>query len=239
LTTHTLQPETSQRLTTAIIANMPHTAWEHLAAAKRSSVIKAIPTVWRLPPEQISSDCPATLHIPVRYLSEDERIMTETAPMDTLANIHAGIWSSEDVVRAYCHRAAICHQLVNCLTEVLFEEALDVARSLDRHYRETGGLKGPLHGLPVSFMDRFRIAGTETAAGFISWLGPKETVETESLIVRYMRRLGAVPFCKTNVPQSMSLAETTNNIHGSTRNPHSRGLSSGGAAGGMIAEHDA
>ena len=214
---------------------MPHAAWENRAATKRASVLKAIPSTWLIPPKQVPTerDGIAVTDVPARYLSEDELMMTETAPMDMLAQIHAGLWSCEDVVRAYSHRAAICHQFVNCLTEVLFEQAIVTARGLDEYRRRTGGLKGPLHGLPISFMDRFRVDETETAAGFVSWLGPKETDATESLIVRHMRALGAVPFCKTNVPQSMSLAETTNNIHGSTRNPHSGLLSSGGAAGGM------
>lgn len=212
----------------------PHIAWENKATAKRAAILKAIPQDWLLPFDQVllRHTCPSVVDLPRNYLSEDEVVITETDPMDTLANIHAGVWSCEEVVRAYCHRAAVCHQLVNCLTEILFEEAIGIARQLDLYHRETGGLKGPLHGLPISFMDRFRLAGTETAAGFISWLGPKETHATESLIVRHMRSLGAVPFCKTNVPQSMSLAETTNNIHGSTRNPYSPFLSSGGAAGG-------
>ncbi|KIW95237.1 uncharacterized protein Z519_03821 [Cladophialophora bantiana CBS 173.52] len=213
---------------------MPLVAWENRAAAKRASLLKAIPSIWHVPPDQIpvGDGSPAVIDMPGKYLSEDEFTITETAPMDTLAHIHAGIWSCEDVVSAYCHRAALCHQFANCLTEVLFEEAVKTARELDQYRRETGGLKGPLHGLPVSFMDRFRVSGTETAAGFISWLGPKETDVTESLIVRHMRALGAIPFCKTNMPQSMMLAETANNIHGCTNNPYSALLSSGGAAGG-------
>ena len=214
---------------------MPPSAWENRATTKRASVLKAIPATWLLAPGQTppQTNSGPVLEMPSRYLSVDELDITETPPMHTLAHIHAGIWSSEDVVRAYCHRAAICHQVVNCLTEVIFEEALATARELDLYQLQTGGLKGPLHGLPVSFMDRFRIAGTETGAGFVSWLGPKETEATESLIVRHMRKLGAVPFCKTIVPQSMSLAESSNNIHGKTRNPYAASLSSGGAAGGM------
>ncbi|KIW12957.1 hypothetical protein PV08_08144 [Exophiala spinifera] len=208
-------------------------SWESRAAAKRASVLSAIPSPWRIPNGQVPTvkDCSNVMEIPRRYLSQEELTITETPPMDTLVHIHAGIWSAEAVVRAYCHRAAIAHQLVNCLTDAFFDTAISAAMQLDQYYRETGSLKGPLHGLPVSFMDRFRITGRETAAGYVSWLGPTETAATESLIVRHMRSLGAIPFCKTNTPQSMMLAETTNNIHGSTHNPYNRMLSSGGAAG--------
>ncbi|KAJ9636581.1 hypothetical protein H2204_005181 [Knufia peltigerae] len=209
-------------------------SWESRAAAKRASVLSAIPSQWRIPKEQISTptECPNVMEIPRHYLSPEELTITETPPMDTLVHIHAGIWTAEEVMRAYCHRAAIAHQLVNCLTDAFFDTAISAAMQLDQYYRETGALKGPLHGLPVSFMDRFRITGRETAAGYVSWLGPTETTGTESLIVRHLRSLGAIPFCKTNTPQSMMLAETTNNIHGSTHNPYNRTLSSGGAAGG-------
>lgn len=215
---------------------MPHIAWENRAAAKRASLLKAIPARWHITregywPNQVSGM--RVLEMPDNHLSLRELEITETAAMDTLANLHTGVWSSEEVVRAYCHRAAVCHQLANCLTEVLFDEAIKDATAADQYRRDTGGgLRGPLHGLPMSFMDRFRIAGTETAAGFISWLGRKEDEATESLIVRHMRKLGAIPFCKTSVPQSMSLANTSNNIHGRTLNPYMGYLCSGGAAGG-------
>ena len=84
----------------------------------------------------------------------------------------------------------------------------------------------------MSFMDRYRVTGGETASGYVSWLGPRETPESESLIVQHMRQLGTIPFCKTNVPQSMMLAATDNNIIGCTLNPINRLLSAGGAAGG-------
>lgn len=160
-------------------------------------------------------------------------MITESNAVDILANIHAGVWTAEVVTNAFCHRAALAHQLINCLTEIVFEDALRQARALDQHQRETGSLIGPLHGLPMSFMDRFRVAGAETAAGFVAWLGKKEDLDSESVLVRQMRRLGAIPFCKTNLPMSMLLGETANNIVGSTANPYVGTLSSGGAAGGM------
>lgn len=172
--------------------------------------------------------------VPRTFLNERDITITESKPLELLANIHCGIWSAEVVMGAFCHRAVIAHQLVNCLTEILFEDAIQQARELDQYWQATGALKGALHGLPVSFMDRFRVAGAETGAGYIGWLGTKETLESESLIVKQMRGLGAIPFCKTNMPMSMMLAGTSNNIYGSTSNPYVKSLSSGGAAGGKM-----
>ena len=213
---------------------MPRVAWENRVRAKCASLYAAIPTKWRLKPTDIpsSNDTCDVGRLLRTFLTEPELAITETRPFDVLNNIHAGIWSARDIMEAYCHRAAVVHQLVNCLTEILFDTAMEQASQLDQHRLATGGLIGPLHGLPVSFMDRFRVAGAQTAAGYVGWLGETEDAESESHIVKQMRSLGAIPFCKTNMPMSMMLGETSNNITGSTFNPFVRSLSSGGAAGG-------
>lgn len=55
-----------------------------------------------------------------------------------------GSWTCEAVVRAFCKRAALATQLINCCTELMFEEALSQARDLDRWYADTGEFVGPL-----------------------------------------------------------------------------------------------
>lgn len=77
------------------------------------------------------------------------------------------------------------------------------AEALDAYYRREGKVVGPLHGLPVSLKDQFRVRGTETSLGYVAWLGKKETDETESWLVKQLRKLGAVVFAKTNVPTSL------------------------------------
>ena len=209
-------------------------AWSSSAAAKRNEVNNAIRPQWRL--TDLDLTAPAELRnvtqVARNYLTREECTITECDPLAILENIHTGVWTSVAVVTAFCHRAAIAHQVVNCLTEIAFDQAIETAKELDTLQQRTGNLKGPLHGLPVSFMDRFRVAGTGTAAGFVSWIGPRETPESESLIVKCMRRLGAVPLCKTIVPMSLMLGETSNNIMGRVMNPFARHLSAGGAAGG-------
>ena len=216
-------------------------AWETKANAKRKAQCRAIPAQWRiidfgrtLPPnlKNVTS-------VPERFLSGVETLTSETPVPSLLESLRTGVWSAEEVVTAYCHRAAIAHQLVNCPTEVSFTDAIKTAQELDHLSATTGQLKGPLYGLSVSFMDRFRVAGTDTAAGYIAWLGKPEISRSESLLVTVMRNLGAVPFCKTNVPMSMMLAETANNISGRTLNPYALHLSSGSPAGGEVCPNDA
>jgi amidase len=54
-------------------------------------------------------------------------------------------------VTAFCKRAAIGHQLCNNLTEIMFLDAIEDAKNLDKHFKATGKTVGPLHGLPMTF----------------------------------------------------------------------------------------
>lgn len=128
---------------------------------------------------------------------------------------------------------------MNCLHEVFFEDAIRVAKELDEHLAATGTPKGPLHGLPISLKDQFHVKGVDTTMGYVGWIGtyqgkkndPRHRV-VESELVRELRNLGAVLFCKTSVPVTLMSGETTNQIIGYTWNPKNRNLSSGGSSGG-------
>jgi amidase len=75
--------------------------------------------------------------------------------------------------------------------------------------------------------------------GYVGWINsfegrkndPRSGTE-ESELVRELRALGAVLYCKTSVPATLMAGETVNNIIGYTWNPKNRLLSSGGSSGG-------
>ena len=97
----------------------------------------------------------------------------------------------------------LTYQQTNCLSEINFERAAKRATELDAHWRKHQKPLGPLHGLPVSLMDRFNVAGLDSACGFASWMGKEKTASDEGVLVQRLYALGAVVFCKTNVPMSM------------------------------------
>lgn len=74
---------------------------------------------------------------------------------------------------------------------------------LDAAFEKEGKVVGPLHGLPISLKDQFRVRGTDTTLGYVGWLGKKDTTESESWIVKQLRKLGAIVYVKTNVPTSL------------------------------------
>lgn len=98
---------------------------------------------------------------------------------------------------------------------------------------------GALHGLPISLKDQFHVKGVDTTMGYVGWINtyqgqrddPRRAI-AESELVRELRNLGAVLYCKTSVPSTLMAGETVNNIIGYTWNPKNRLLSCGGSSGG-------
>jgi amidase len=116
------------------------------------------------------------------------------------------------------------------VTEVLFPEALERAKFLDKYLAEKGTTIGPLHGLPISLKDCFITAPHPSSIGMAAFAN--EPLQADTLLVTMLRDLGAVFYVKTNVPTSMMMMETNNNVWGETRNPLHKGLSPGGSSGG-------
>ena len=91
----------------------------------------------------------------------------------------------------------------------------------------------PLHGLPVAFKD------TEPAVGFPQTHGSpifRNTMAVaDSILVERIRRAGAIPIGKTNVPEFAMGSHTYNRVYGTTRNPYDLTKSAGGSTGGGAA----
>lgn len=123
--------------------------------------------------------------------------------------------------------------------ELFIESAIEIAKKLDDYYATHKTPIGPLHGLPVSLKDQFHVKGVETTMGYVGWIGTFQGSKGtglerkfESELVRELRKMGAVLYCKTSVPCTLMCGETINNIIGYTWNPKNRNLSSGGSSGG-------
>lgn len=90
---------------------------------------------------------------------------------------------------------------------------------MDDALKLTGKVVGPLHGLPISLKDQFTMKGLETImgkrsrslvrrltkkstsrTGYVSWIG--EYADSDCVLVEILYECGAVPFCRTNVPQA-------------------------------------
>ncbi|KLO85860.1 general amidase [Fusarium fujikuroi] len=156
------------------------------------------------------------------------KAITEVDDITILADkISSGKLRSEDVTLAYITRKT------NCLTEILFDDALEQAQELDAYYAKEKKTKGPLHGIPISLKDQFNVKCYDTTLGYTS--KAFKPAHDDAVLVKILKKLGAVIICKTNLPQSIMWAETDNPLWGLTENPIIPGYTPGGSSGGESA----
>jgi Asp-tRNA(Asn)/Glu-tRNA(Gln) amidotransferase A subunit family amidase len=138
-----------------------------------------------------------------RRLSRRE-ITAEALLRDCLARIDA----REAEVRAWQHVAR--------------DEALLAARALDR-----GGVRGPLHGLPVGVKDVFDTHDMPTEYGSPIYAGHRPA--SDAAVVALTRRAGGVVLGKTVTTEFATFHP------GPTRNPHNAAHTPGGSSSGSAA----
>ncbi|OQE39114.1 hypothetical protein PENCOP_c007G08507 [Penicillium coprophilum] len=212
--------------------------WQDLVAAKRHECEHKIPREWLLSAEHLAlaqgSPCLLEIDLPRRcgLLSEVELDLTENyTASQLLVKLASGQSSSLAVTMAFCKRAAVAQQVISCLTETFFPQALERAEYLDDYLQREGKPVGPLHGLPISIKDSFCVEGVQSTIGYVELL-KDEPATANSALVKVLLDLGAVLYVKTNIPQTMMTADSENNIFGRTLNPHKTTLTAGGSSGG-------
>jgi fatty acid amide hydrolase len=155
-----------------------------------------------------------------------------------LKEIHSGKISSFEATLSYCLQCTDDAVKNNWITEVLFEEALELAKKAD----EKIGLKLnllPLEGLPISIKDCFNIKGHFSTIGLLSFAEAKNEdgsfkfiAKEDSILTSVLKEKGGIIFVKTNTPQNMIAVESSNNLWGKSRNPWNKNKSCGGSSGG-------
>lgn len=116
------------------------------------------------------------------------------------------------------------------MTEIFFDDALRRAAELDDHLAAGKPPLGPLHGVPVSLKDTFRVRGYDATIGLASLAF--KPAEENSVLVDCLVNAGAVLYCKTNVPQTLMALDSHNNVFGRTINPLNTAVTAGGSSGG-------
>lgn len=169
---------------------------------------------------------------------ENMEQLTESSQMETnfvkkitdldigklLEQLQKGQLTALEVLRAYQIKAIEVHKKTNCLVEPIVE-AEEWARELDQRQH-----RGPLHGLPISIKDCIAIKGYDSTVGCSKWI--HQPFVEDSVLIQVLKKQGAVPFVKTNIPQTMMSWETTNPIFGLTVHPLDHHRTAGGSSGG-------
>ena len=110
------------------------------------------------------------------------------------------------------------------MTELLLPEAEAWARS------EDVDLKGPLAGIPVSLKDSIAVGGFDVSVGYSR--NVFKPYAEDGVVVKLLKRAGAIPHVKTALPITLLSFESTNDLWGVCRNPHNGKYSPGGSTGG-------
>lgn len=88
-------------------------SWQILAKSKCESISNTIPEAWRLSSiPSVEDQRDVTGEFICKYLSQEEIEITERDAPEIISKTTTGEWKAETVVRAFCHRASIAHQLV-------------------------------------------------------------------------------------------------------------------------------
>nr|XP_012631527.1 vitamin D3 hydroxylase-associated protein-like isoform X2 [Microcebus murinus] len=141
--------------------------------------------------------------------------------------------SLEGVLCSYLEQALRVHQEVNCLTDFLgeCEEQLQALKKLKKSER------GPLYGVPMSLKDTYDCMGHDSTCGMVHFL--EKPAAKDGVVVKVLKAQGAIPFVKTNIPQTLLSFDCSNPIYGQTLNPLNLKKTPGGSSGGeaaMLAE---
>ena len=181
--------------------------------------------------------------IPAMVLTPEEVEITEAHDATSLASaIASKKYTAVTVVKAFMRRAAVAQKLVsyrdevkidlqvNCVTELLFDTAIERAKELDEHLEKTGKTVGPLHGVPISVKEHIGMKGLACNAGFVAWID--YIAPDDAGLLKLLYAAGAVFYVRTTEPQTLMHAATSSAIFGETVNPHNTNLTCGGSSGG-------
>src|SRR6266436_4551287 len=114
------------------------------------------------------------------------------------ALMSSGMLTSVQLTTSYLERIATFNPLLHAVIETN-PDALTIAAALDTE-RQSGRLRGPLHGIPVLVKDNLATADKmQTTAGSLALVG--STVPSDSVVVSRLRAAGAVILGKANLSE--------------------------------------
>ncbi len=137
--------------------------------------------------------------------------------------------SCRQAVQAHLDRIESVNERVNAITAVLAEDALDMAAKADKAVA-VGDKLGPLHGVPFTVKENIDLTGSATTEGVPAFAEALPPVDAPH--IANMKKAGAIPIARTNLPEFGLRWHTDNALHGATRNPWDASRTPGGSSAG-------
>ena len=143
--------------------------------------------------------------------------------------LRTGEVSSRQSAEAYFAQIKKHNPAYNAIVTLNQAEALAQADEADRS-RAAGKPCGPLHGVPITIKDTYRVKGSRTTAGYPPL---KDHIpDTDAVAVKLLKEAGAIVIGRTNTPTLAMDMQTDNPIFGKTNNPWDVQRTPGGSSGG-------
>jgi aspartyl-tRNA(Asn)/glutamyl-tRNA(Gln) amidotransferase subunit A len=137
--------------------------------------------------------------------------------------------SSVELTRDCLDRIKRRNPELNAFITVTVDAALGRAEEMDREIAD-GGLRGPLHGIPIAHKDNVSTRGVLTTSG--SKIFADNVPEVDAEIVQRLEFAGAVIVGKTGLHELAYGVTSANPHYGAIRNPHDPARIPGGSSGG-------
>ncbi len=164
-------------------------------------------------------------------MSDDPLIFRSATDLAGL--VRSGTVSAEEVVTAHLRQIETYNPTLRAVVTSDRDEALAQARAADRALASGGTAIGPLHGVPMTIKDAFRVKGSRSTYGVPQYRNYFPTEDCE--LVRRIRAAGAIVIGRTNVPFAAFDWNTNNPVFRETTNPWVPDRTPGGSSGGSAA----
>lgn len=144
--------------------------------------------------------------------------------------LHSGKLSARELMAAQLQQIERLNPRLNAIVAKLPDSAcLRLADEADERRRHDDG-GTPLLGVPWAFKDLEPATGFPCTRGSLVYRD--DYPATDSVLVARLRRAGALPIGKTNVPELGMGSQTYNAVYGTTRNAWDQTRTAGGSSGG-------
>uniref|UniRef100_A0A3Q3CYR4 Fatty-acid amide hydrolase 1 n=1 Tax=Haplochromis burtoni TaxID=8153 RepID=A0A3Q3CYR4_HAPBU len=173
--------------------------------------------------ESLQRAVQAVLRYKQSHPTTDSTFILTLSLSELTQQLKEGSLTPEDVLYSYMEKTLAVNKKLNCCTEILLE-------SLDQLTTVGSNKDGLLYGVPVSIKENIAFKNHDCSCGVL--INLDQPAEKDSVLVQVLKKQGAIPFVKTNLPQALLSCDCSNPIYGQTVNPHNPQKTSGGSTGG-------
>ncbi|XP_070817906.1 fatty-acid amide hydrolase 1 [Chaetodon trifascialis] len=153
----------------------------------------------------------------------DSALILTLSLSELTKQLQEGSLSPEDVFYSYMEKTLDVNKKLNCCTGILLE-------SFDQLKTVASNKEGLLYGIPVSIKENIACKNHDCSCGVL--INLDQPAQKDSVLVGVLKRQGAIPFVKTNLPQALLNYDCSNPIYGQTMNPHNPQKTPGGSSSG-------